>query len=196
MHGFSTSRLITTVGVVLVLLFVIPLAIQFVVGTDYASSPISLDDSTDGALVVINPDDELEVVLFGHPRHVDTGWAIASIDERVVEIVGVTHVPDAGGPPMPDLLADVPAAVRELWTDLPERTDPPDGVWDDGSPMWYWPMTHFTMIGAEVGIAEVHLELRAEDRLVHSYAFTVSVIDGDPCDHVTDPSVEVPHRCE
>jgi hypothetical protein len=43
----------------------------------------------------------------------------------------------------------------------------------------------------------VTLELRVDGELIHTFEFSVTVVDGDACDHyvVWEPSIKVPSRC-
>jgi hypothetical protein len=173
------------------------LVLRFAFPSDYERSPIDLGDWDAGARVYVEPDDEFEVHLLGHPAHEDAAWVIAELDETVIDILSSKHEPRGTEPPDAGYLARTPEVVRELWSTLPDPGRPPDVVEEGMGEMWLWPLSIFSFAGRDLGESEVRLELRVEGELIHSFEFGVTVVDGDACDYFVsqESSTKVPHRC-
>ena len=169
-------------------------------GSDYAASPIDINDYDSGTRVVVEPGDEFGLGLLGHPARPQAAWVITNIDDAVIEIIDSDHG-DLMNTPDAEQLAGLPEPVRGIWTTLPDR--PPDIVSEEEGEVWLWPLTSFAFAGAGFGDSDVALELRVDGELIHSFEFTVSVVQ-DACEHFVgpdtyepkpDPSPKVPHRC-
>jgi hypothetical protein len=162
-----------------------------------SSAPIDILDPDLGAHVIIEPDDELNVDLLGHPSHDQAAWVITDIDDTVVNTVSTRHEPRSGTAPDAAFLSGMPEAVQELWSTLPPPDRPPDEVNPDGGERWFYPITHFEFVGGDFGESDVRLELWVDDELIHSFEFSVTVVDGDACDYYVgeDAATKVPNRC-
>lgn len=174
--------------------------LQLVLGSDYSRSPISVDDYNNGIQVIVEPGDEFEIVLLGHPARPEAAWAITGLDPAVVQTLRTMHGNHTGTPDARQLAA-LPEPVRGIWTTLPDR--PPEIVTEENGEEWLWPMTVLSFSGADLGDSIVTLELRIDGELIHSFGITISVVE-DACEHFVgpdthepgpDPSPKVPHRC-
>lgn len=170
--------------------------LAFLSSRERATAPITVTDADLGVRVLVEPGDEIELGLLGHPGRDEAAWVVTEIDATVVEAVAARHEVRAANPPDPAFLARAPAAVRALWSDLPTPDRPPDEVNPDGD-MWRYPMTTFTFEGRAAGESRIALDLLDGDRVVHSFAFTVEVVDGEVCDRAADagPATMLPARC-
>jgi hypothetical protein len=175
----------------------VPLVLQLIIGSDYERSPIDVDHLDLGARVIVEPGDEFTVALFGDPAHTDAAWALVTGPGTGFETLSARHEPKASEAPPPEILEEMPDSVRERWTNLPERSDPPDYVGEGEPPMWFWPMSFFEFAGGDVGTTEMTFELAVGGTVVEWFAFSVQVVDGDACDFFIgqDAAVKVPHRC-
>jgi hypothetical protein len=188
------------VGILIVGALAVPLVLTVLLGSDHSRMPISVDDYDDGTGVVVEPGDEFEIYLLGHPAHPEASWAITDLDPAVVETLRTMHGNHAGTPDARQLAA-LPEPMRGIWTTLPDR--PPEIINEEYGEEWRWPMTIFAFSGAVLGESAITLELRVDGELVHSFGITVSVVD-DACEHFVgpdtfqpgpDPSPKVPNRC-
>lgn len=188
------------VGIFVVGALTVPLVLTVVFGSDYSRSPIDIDDYDNGTRVVIEPGDEFEIGLVGHPAHPDAAWLITDLDAAVVETQGTNHGNHTGTPDARQLAA-LPEPMRGIWTTLPDR--PPEIVTEEYGEEWMWPLTMVRFSGAGLGDSAIALELRIDGELIHSFQITVSVVE-DACEHFVgpdthepgpDPSPKVPHRC-
>ena len=78
----------------------IPVALNLL-NSDYERSPISLGDADAGTRVVVEPGDEFDLGLLGHPDHPSVAWEVTAIDPAVVEIRDSRHEPSGTGLPGP-----------------------------------------------------------------------------------------------
>ena len=164
--------------------------------SDYVRLPISLGDQDGGARVVVEPDDEFEIGLLGHPAHPEAAWAVTEVNEALVEIREQGHEPKGTIVPDDYLLSQMPETVQEIWSTLPDPEGPPDVVDENEGELWFYPFSFFLFAGKDYGDSDVTLELRVADEVVHTFQFSVSVVE-DACDYYEgeDSSTMVPHRC-
>ncbi|MCB2223907.1 MAG: hypothetical protein KQH83_06985 [Actinobacteria bacterium] len=195
MEQRPSSALKVVVGVLAVLLVLaigVPLALN-VLNTDYSRSPISLSDFDAGVRVVLEPGDEFDVGLMGHPDHPSAAWDITALDASVVEIRGSRHEPSGTGVPEDDDLAMI-GADRQTWY-ATVREGPPD-VEEPGEPgggIWFVSLSGFDLAGAGYGDSAVRLEIEAAGETA-AFEFEVSVV-ADACRYFGEPNTMVPHRC-
>lgn len=172
----------------------IPLAANLLLGSDYERSPISLTDADSGTRVVVEPGDEFNLGLLGHPDHPDSAWEVAAIDGSVVEIRGSRHEPAGTNLPDDELLAAVGADRRSWYAAVRDR--PPDFE-DEAEPyggVWLVPVSMFDFAAAGHGASPVRFEMQIEGEVVAAFELEVSVVD-DACSHFGEANTAVPHRC-
>jgi hypothetical protein len=173
----------------------VPLGLNLILGSDYERSPISLDDSDSGTRVVVEPGDEFNLGLLGHPDHPAAVWEVAAADPAVVEIRSSGHEPSGAGLPADDeFLASISADRRSWYGAVFDR--PPD-VEDEAEPgggVWFVPLTMFDFAVADFGDSPVRLEIEVAGEAGASFEFEVSVVE-DACSHFGEANTAVPHRC-
>jgi len=158
--------------------------------SDYSRAPI---DVSEGAWVVVEPNDEFVASVFGHPAYPDVAWVVVEMHEIVVDLQETVHTPREGAPPPAEFMPDY---ASEIYSTMPEPERPPDYEDEIEGPLWYVPDTRFSFTGRDYGETSIVLELWIEDELGATFVFSVSVVE-EACEYFVDwqSSTKVPHRC-